>query len=73
MVGPSEKGQIRMNDICTNIIGMASGNVIWQIVHVLFPFPSWKNLTNKSQITIIDNCSSRTKVNLEAINASSNL
>jgi hypothetical protein len=43
MVGPSEKGQIQMNNICTNIIGMASGNVIWQIVDVLFPFRSRKN------------------------------
>jgi hypothetical protein len=31
MVGPNEKGQIWMIDVCTKIIGMASGNVIWQI------------------------------------------
>jgi len=31
MVGPNEGGQIRMNNVCTKIIGMGSVNVIWQI------------------------------------------
>jgi len=31
MVGPNEEGQIRMNNVCTKIIGMGSVNVIWQI------------------------------------------
>ncbi len=31
MVGPSEKGQTHMNDICTKITRIASGNVIWPI------------------------------------------
>ncbi len=45
----------------------------FEIVPILFSFPSWKNTTNKSQITILDSCSSRMKVNLEATNATSNL
>jgi hypothetical protein len=44
-----------------------------EIATILFSFPSRKNLTNKSQITILDNCSSRMKMNMEVVNAFSNL
>jgi hypothetical protein len=30
-------------------------------------------MTKKNQITIFDNCSSQTKVNIEVVNASNNL
>jgi hypothetical protein len=43
-----------------------------EIANILLSFPSWKNTTNKSQMTIPDNCSSQSKVNLEAANASNN-
>jgi hypothetical protein len=43
-----------------------------EIVVVFFSFPSQKNTTNKSQITI-PNSSFRVKVNLEVINAPNNL
>jgi hypothetical protein len=44
-----------------------------KIVAVLFVFPSQKNMTNKSQITIPISCSSQAKVNLEVANAFNNL
>jgi hypothetical protein len=39
-----------------------------KIVVVFFSFPSWKNTTNKSQITIPYSCFSRVKVILEVVN-----
>jgi hypothetical protein len=45
----------------------------FEIAIILLFFSSWKNTTKKIQITIPDSCSFRAKVNLEAINASSNL
>ncbi len=34
-----------------------------QHLNVFFSFLAWKNTTNKSQITILDNCVFQTKVN----------
>ncbi len=45
----------------------------FEIVAVLFSFPSQKNMINNNQITFLDSCYFRTKVNLEVINASNNL
>ncbi len=38
-----------------------------------FLFFFMEKYDKKNQITILDNCSSQTKVNLEAVNASNNL
>jgi hypothetical protein len=43
------------------------------VQHFSFFFFCSENTTNKSQISIIENFSFRTKVNLEAANAFSNL
>jgi hypothetical protein len=38
-----------------------------------FYFYAWKNTMNKSQIIILDSCASRSKVNIEVVNALNNL
>ncbi len=40
---------------------------------IFFFFPTWKNTTNKCQISIPTTYASRAKVNLDATNASNNL
>jgi hypothetical protein len=40
---------------------------------IFFSFPTWKNTTNKSQLNILATYVGRVKVNLDAINASTNL
>jgi hypothetical protein len=45
----------------------------WFKISVLFSFPSWKIITNKSQITIPNSCSSWKKMNIEVANAYNNL
>ncbi len=64
-----------MNDIYMKITKMASENVIFQIqnsalVFYLFIFHfQAKNKSNNCQISIIATCVSRTKVNLDLVNA----
>jgi hypothetical protein len=40
---------------------------------IFFSFPTWKNTTNKCQISIPTTYASKAKVNLDAANASNNL
>jgi hypothetical protein len=46
----------------------------WRDISIIvFSFPTWKNTTNKSQLNILAIYVGRVKVNLDAINASTNL
>jgi len=40
---------------------------------ILLSFPTWKNTTNKSQISILTIYANRAKINCNATNASTNL
>jgi hypothetical protein len=46
---------------------------LFDILTILFFFPTWKNTTNKSQINLLATYVIRVKVNLDVVNASTNL
>ncbi len=67
-----------MNNVCTKIVAMANGDVIWQIQNngsklQLFFFSFHKKYNKQSQITIPNSWFFREKMNLEVANASNNL